>query len=68
LFDVSHNTCKVETHAVDGKRRNLFVHRKAQPERSDLITRACLRRCGRSVSRCSLVAAWGRARTFWWVR
>jgi tRNA-splicing ligase RtcB len=28
LFDVSHNTCKVETHAVDGKRRNLFVHRK----------------------------------------
>ena len=28
LFDVSHNTCKVETHAVDGKARELFVHRK----------------------------------------
>jgi len=28
LFDVSHNTCKVETHSVDGKRRELFVHRK----------------------------------------
>lgn len=28
LFDVSHNTCKVEAHAVDGKRRELFVHRK----------------------------------------
>ncbi len=28
LFDVSHNTCKVETHVVDGKRRELFVHRK----------------------------------------
>ncbi len=28
LFDVSHNTCKVETHLVDGKRRDLFVHRK----------------------------------------
>jgi tRNA-splicing ligase RtcB len=28
LFDVSHNTCKVETHEVDGKRRTLFVHRK----------------------------------------
>jgi len=28
LFDVSHNTCKVETHVVDGRRRNLFVHRK----------------------------------------
>ncbi len=28
LFDVSHNTCKVEPHAVDGRVRNLFVHRK----------------------------------------
>lgn len=28
LFDVSHNTCKVEPHTVDGKRRELFVHRK----------------------------------------
>lgn len=28
LFDVSHNTCKVETHLVDGKQRQLFVHRK----------------------------------------
>ena len=28
LYDVSHNTCKVETHKVDGKRRSLFVHRK----------------------------------------
>ena len=28
LFDVSHNTCKVETHLVDGQPRALFVHRK----------------------------------------
>jgi tRNA-splicing ligase RtcB (3'-phosphate/5'-hydroxy nucleic acid ligase) len=28
LFDVSHNTCKVERHIVDGKHRELFVHRK----------------------------------------
>ena len=28
LFDVSHNTCKVETHLVDGQPRDLFVHRK----------------------------------------
>jgi tRNA-splicing ligase RtcB len=28
LYDVSHNTCKVEEHAVDGQRRRLFVHRK----------------------------------------
>ncbi len=28
LFDVSHNTCKVETHAIDGSPRELYVHRK----------------------------------------
>lgn len=28
LFDVSHNTCKVEVHDVDGRQRELFVHRK----------------------------------------
>jgi tRNA-splicing ligase RtcB len=28
LFDVSHNTCKVETHKVEGELRELFVHRK----------------------------------------
>jgi tRNA-splicing ligase RtcB (3'-phosphate/5'-hydroxy nucleic acid ligase) len=28
LYDVSHNTCKVEEHVVDGERRKLYVHRK----------------------------------------
>ena len=28
LYDVSHNTCKVEEHSVDGEKRRLFVHRK----------------------------------------
>jgi tRNA-splicing ligase RtcB len=28
LFDVSHNTCKVESHEVDGRPRRLYVHRK----------------------------------------
>jgi tRNA-splicing ligase RtcB len=28
LYDVSHNTCKVEEHVIDGKPRRLFVHRK----------------------------------------
>ncbi|HLF58425.1 MAG TPA: RtcB family protein [Alphaproteobacteria bacterium] len=28
LFDVSHNTCKVEEHEVDGVRRQLYIHRK----------------------------------------
>jgi tRNA-splicing ligase RtcB (3'-phosphate/5'-hydroxy nucleic acid ligase) len=28
LYDVSHNTCKVETHVVDRTLRELYVHRK----------------------------------------
>ncbi len=28
LYDVSHNTCKVEEHEIDGTRKRLFVHRK----------------------------------------
>jgi tRNA-splicing ligase RtcB len=28
LYDVSHNTCKLEAHVVDGRPRRLFVHRK----------------------------------------
>ena len=28
IYDVSHNTCKEETHIVDGRKRRLFVHRK----------------------------------------
>jgi tRNA-splicing ligase RtcB len=28
LYDVSHNICKEETHVVDGRERQLFVHRK----------------------------------------
>jgi len=41
LYDVSHNTCKVEKHIVDGKVRELYVHRKGAtrafgPGHSDL--------------------------------
>jgi tRNA-splicing ligase RtcB (3'-phosphate/5'-hydroxy nucleic acid ligase) len=28
LYDVSHNTCKIEAHEVEGRRRLLHVHRK----------------------------------------
>jgi tRNA-splicing ligase RtcB len=28
LYDISHNTCKVETHVIKGKKKRLFVHRK----------------------------------------
>ncbi len=41
LFDVSHNTCKVESHKANGAPRKLFVHRKGAtrafgPNHSDL--------------------------------
>jgi len=28
LYDVSHNTCKMESHRADGRTKRLFVHRK----------------------------------------
>jgi tRNA-splicing ligase RtcB len=28
LYDVSHNTCKIEEHRIDGRVKRLFVHRK----------------------------------------
>jgi tRNA-splicing ligase RtcB len=28
LYDVSHNTCKLETHACDGLAKEVFIHRK----------------------------------------
>ena len=28
LYDVSHNTCKLEEHSIEGKRKQLYVHRK----------------------------------------
>lgn len=28
LYDVSHNTCKVEQHMIDGRKKSLYVHRK----------------------------------------
>jgi tRNA-splicing ligase RtcB len=28
MFDVSHNTCKVETHEIEGQAREVYVHRK----------------------------------------
>lgn len=41
LYDVSHNTCKLEEHVVDGRVRALYVHRKGAtrafgPEHPDL--------------------------------
>jgi tRNA-splicing ligase RtcB (3'-phosphate/5'-hydroxy nucleic acid ligase) len=28
LYDVSHNTCKLEEHSIEGQRKQLYVHRK----------------------------------------
>jgi tRNA-splicing ligase RtcB (3'-phosphate/5'-hydroxy nucleic acid ligase) len=41
LYDVSHNTCKLECHDVDGLEKQLFVHRKGAtrsygPQQADL--------------------------------
>jgi tRNA-splicing ligase RtcB len=41
VYDVSHNTCKEETHRIDGQPRRLFVHRKGAtrargPDQPDL--------------------------------
>ncbi|MBI3992045.1 MAG: RtcB family protein [Candidatus Lambdaproteobacteria bacterium] len=43
LYDVSHNTCKLETHEIDGRPRQLYVHRKGAtrafgPGHADLPT------------------------------
>ena len=42
LYDVSHNTCKVDAHQVDGQSKRLFVHRKGAtrafaPGHADLL-------------------------------
>jgi len=52
LYDVSHNTCKVEEHRVDGRVRSLHVHRKGAtrafgPGHSELP--AALRAAGQPV-------------------
>jgi tRNA-splicing ligase RtcB (3'-phosphate/5'-hydroxy nucleic acid ligase) len=52
LYDVSHNTCKIESHSVDGSNRELFVHRKGAtrsfgPGHPDLPT--SLRKVGQPV-------------------
>jgi len=44
LYDVSHNTCKIEEHEVDGRRTSVYVHRKGAtrafgPGRCDLPAR-----------------------------
>jgi tRNA-splicing ligase RtcB len=52
LFDVSHNTCKVEEHEVNGGRRAVYVHRKGATGRSAPAIRTSPRICARSASRC----------------
>ena len=52
LYDVSHNTCKIEQHVVEGISRELFVHRKGAtrsfgPGHADLS--ASLREVGQPV-------------------
>ena len=64
LFDVSHNTCKEEVHAVDGEARRLFVHRKGATRAFGPGHRDCPPISPAWASRCSSAAVWERARTF----
>ena len=41
MFDVSHNTCKVEPHVINGRRHQLFVHRRGQLAPLAPGTKAC---------------------------
>ena len=58
LFDVSHNTCKVEMRAIGGKPHAFSFIARAPPELWGPVTTACPRNCALLVSRCSLAAAW----------
>jgi tRNA-splicing ligase RtcB len=68
LYDVSHNTCKRETHRVDGRERALWVHRKGAtrafgPGHRSLpaFSSAC-HGAGRAMSRSAATKRWrGRA-------
>jgi tRNA-splicing ligase RtcB len=66
LYDVSHNTCKIEEHCINGESKPLFVHRKGAtrafgPGHSDVP--AALREAGQpvliggSMGTCSYVLA-----------
>ena len=52
LFDVSHNTCKAEWHAVDGETARSYVHRKGATRAFGPGHPTCPRRCAPSASRC----------------
>jgi tRNA-splicing ligase RtcB len=49
LYDVSHNTCKLEQHTLNGQKKSLFVHRKdatrafgpGHPELPDIFKKSC---------------------------
>jgi len=43
LYDVSHNTCKVEKHRVDGQLKKLHVHRKGATRAFGPATSTCPR-------------------------
>ena len=64
LYDVSHNTCKVEEHVVDDRKRELFVHRKGATRAFGPDIRRSPSRCARSASPCSSAAPWARHPTY----
>jgi len=51
VYDVSHNTAKIERHVFEGKPRELLVHRKGRPGRSVQGWRGSPMSTGRPASR-----------------
>ena len=52
LYDVSHNTCKLEQHEIAGVRRSLYVHRKGATRAFGPGHTTSPRHCARPASRC----------------
>ena len=65
LYDVSHNLAKLEHHEVEGRRRELCVHRKALPGRYHLAIRTCRRTWPMWGNLCWCRVRWAPPRMYW---
>jgi tRNA-splicing ligase RtcB len=67
LYDVSHNTCKLEEHAIDGVTKRLFVHRKGATRAFGPSHPALPEafRARLAASPCWSAERWGRPPTSW---
>jgi tRNA-splicing ligase RtcB len=61
VYDVAHNTAKLERHMIDGKERSLLVHRKGATRALRQAWQMFLSNTKRSVNRLLLAAVWKQA-------